>query len=120
MDDRNLQKQMDESEIETYLNQPTEFFVPGGYLACLICNNYHHHPLQFCHKCGSSIIRVKSMPFMEFIQRMSNGAGPMNTLGGALRKLIDGKDLATVAGWSGPLSEKALAIYDYAQKHRRK
>ncbi|HMC99190.1 MAG TPA: hypothetical protein VKH37_03525 [Ferruginibacter sp.] len=103
---------------QEFLNQPTEVFVPNGYMACLNCNNYHHHPLLYCHKCGASIVRVKSMPFMEFIQRMRNGSGPLNTLNMALRRLIDKKDLTTSEGWSGSLSPEAQIIYDYARKHK--
>lgn len=58
------------------------------------------------------------MPFMEFLRRARlHGSGPMNTLHGALKALIDKCDLTTVAGWRTPLSAEAKAIYDYAKTH---
>lgn len=62
------------------LDSPIKTIAPKGYLACLDCHVYYHHPIIYCKKCGKKVIKHKDISIKDFILSAGAGAGPMNTL----------------------------------------
>jgi len=62
----------------TLLDELIGVSLPKGYLACISCHRYFHHPIVYCPNCGQKVDWQKNITWREFL-KLFTASGPYNT-----------------------------------------
>lgn len=109
-----------------FFEQPISTIVPSGYLGCLSCGIYFHHPITYCPSCGKIVIRHKDTTIKNFVLATKHhGSGVYNTINRYLNILTyyDSKSKLNYYDWANvddnfwKFSDKYKPILNYLHRY---